>query len=244
MFLPESFHNLPMMFLFIIINGLLLYFILSGLSYYFFFVKKKDKYHPKYKRKPEKIKSSIKWAVVSLIGNAVVVAPLHLLILRDQTKIYYNVGDYGIAWLIFSIFLYLFVTETSIYWTHRWLHWKKPYKHLHYYHHQFRLPTPWASVAFHPVDSFAQALPHHLCMFLFPVHIYVYLGFLTFVTVWAVMIHDRVSFINWKVINYTDHHTAHHWYNNYNFGQFFTFWDRLGGTYKDPDELPPQVFEN
>ena len=27
-------------------------------------------------------------------------------------------------------------------------------------------------------------------------------------------------------------------------GQFFTFWDRIGGTYKDPDELPQQVFEN
>ncbi|MEZ5024346.1 MAG: hypothetical protein R2728_13985 [Chitinophagales bacterium] len=92
-------------------------FYLSGLSYYVFFVKKKDKYHPKYKKKPEKIKASIKWAIISLVGNAIVVAPLHLLMLKDKTKIYYNVGDYGIGWLIISIFLYLFVTETSIYWT-------------------------------------------------------------------------------------------------------------------------------
>lgn len=244
MFVPESLHNFPGMLAFIFLNGLLLYAALSGLSYWYFFVKKKDKYHPKYKKDAKKIKLSWKWAVLSLAGNALVVAPLHLLILKNKTKIYYNIGDYSIWWLLASILIYLFVTETMIYWTHRWLHLKKPYRMFHYYHHQFRLPTPWASVAFHPLDSFAQALPHHLIMFLIPINIYVYLGFLTFVTVWAVMIHDRVSFINWKVINYTGHHTAHHFYNNYNFGQFFTFWDRIGGTYKDPDELPKTALEH
>lgn len=31
-------------------------------------------------------------------------------------------------------------------------------------------------------------------------------------------------------------HTMHHLYFNYNYGQFTTLWDRLGGSYRRPDE--------
>ena len=31
-------------------------------------------------------------------------------------------------------------------------------------------------------------------------------------------------------------HTMHHLYFNYNYGQFTTLWDRLGGSYRKPDE--------
>jgi lathosterol oxidase len=66
------------------------------------------------------------------------------------------------------------------------------------------------------------------------VHAGVYLASVTFVTLWAVCIHDRVSFIRWPWLNYTDHHTLHHWYSDFNLGQYFTFWDRLVGTYRSP----------
>jgi lathosterol oxidase len=36
-------------------------------------------------------------------------------------------------------------------------------------------------------------------------------------------------------INSAAHHTVHHLEFNYNFGQYFTLWDRIGGTYKRPD---------
>jgi len=31
-------------------------------------------------------------------------------------------------------------------------------------------------------------------------------------------------------------HTVHHLYFNYNYGQFSTLWDRLGGSYRKPDD--------
>jgi sterol desaturase/sphingolipid hydroxylase (fatty acid hydroxylase superfamily) len=36
------------------------------------------------------------------------------------------------------------------------------------------------------------------------------------------------------VINGAACHTMHHLYFNYNYGQFTTFWDRVGGTYQVP----------
>ena len=141
-------------------------------------------------------------------------------------------------YLIASFGVYLFFTETLIYWTHRALHHRVLYKWIHLKHHEFRKPIPFAGVSFNPIDSFLQALPHHLCALFLPIHVGIYLGMLTLVTIWAVLIHDRVSFVRWGGLLYTGHHTIHHHYNKYNFGQFFTFWDRWGGTYKSPHDDP------
>lgn len=43
---------------------------------------------------------------------------------------------------------------------------------------------------------------------------------------------------NSPIINGAACHTMHHLYFNYNYGQFTTLWDRLGGSYREPnDEL-------
>jgi len=152
--------------------------------------------------------------------------------------VYFDPARYGYAWLVASFFVYLFLTETFVYWIHRGLHHRSLYTWLHLKHHEFRKPTPFAGVAFNPLDSFLQALPHHVCALLLPVHVSIYMGMLTFVAVWAVLIHDRVSIVRHPFVLYTGHHTIHHHFNKYNYGQFFTFWDRWGGTYKSPFEQP------
>ncbi|MBX3274598.1 MAG: sterol desaturase family protein [Sandaracinaceae bacterium] len=222
-------------FLGLVVGGLTFYGLLSTLSYFYFFRWRKERYHPRYVEDPVQIKSALSWSAVSLLGNAVLTTPFHLAVAYGWSEVYYDVSDFGWPWLFASIGIYLAVTETMIYWVHRALHWGPLWKYVHRPHHSFKQPTSFVGVAFNPLDSFAQGLAHHLCVFLFPVHVGVYLFFVAFVTVWAVMIHDRVSFVRWKGINYTGHHTVHHWYDNYNFGQFFTLWDRLGGTYKDPE---------
>ncbi|CAG8843491.1 32811_t:CDS:1, partial [Racocetra persica] len=32
------------------------------------------------------------------------------------------------------------------------------------------------------------------------------------------------------------HHTLHHLYFNYNYGQYFTIWDKIGGSHRFPSE--------
>ena len=50
------------------------------------------------------------------------------------------------------------------------------------------------------------------------------------------MIHDGNHMYNNKIVNGTACHTVHHLYFSYNFGQFTTLWDRLGGSYRRPDD--------
>ena len=164
--------------------------------------------------------------------------PIEVLILSGASEVYFSVAEHGWLYLLGSVFAVLAVAETSIYWIHRALHTRFLYRHLHVFHHRFREPTPLASLAFHPLDSFAQALPYHICALLFPLHVWVYNGFVTLVTIWAVMIHDRIRWTPLSFVNHAGCHTAHHWYFRYNYGQFFTFWDRLCGTYHSPADLP------
>lgn len=230
--LPE--HPL-VMFLTLTTGGLLAYGALASLSYLYFFKWRGSKYHPGYRSDGPENRRAVKWSAASVAGNALLMTPIHLLIALGYGKVYWDVDDHGWGWLGISFVLYMVVTETMIYWTHRALHVGPLYRYIHHPHHSFKVTTPWVGVAFNPLDSFAQALPHHLCVFLFPVHGGMYLFMVAFVTLWAVMIHDRVSFVRWGGINYTGHHTLHHWYAHYNYGQFFTFWDRIMGTYLSPE---------
>lgn len=111
---------------------------------------------------------------------------------------------------------------------------------FHKPHHIWKIPTPFASHAFHPVDGFLQGLPYHIYPFFFPLHKVLYLGLYVFVNIWTISIHDgdyRVPSSLISVINGSAHHTDHHLFFDYNYGQYFTLWDRLGGSYRHPSAL-------
>ncbi len=220
------------------IGGLLFYPITSGTSWLYYFVLRRQRFFPhedgQKQQQAEQRKKEWLWAVLNISGHAALTAPIHHLVVTGKSKVYFDVSDKGVPYLLLSIGLILLITEPLVYWAHRILHHPWLYKHIHLHHHQFRVPSPWTSMAFHPVDSFMQAIPHHICVFLFPVHAGVYLFFIVFLQVWSTFIHERVSWVRWSVINYTAHHTLHHKANKYNYGQFTTLPDRLFGTYRSP----------
>jgi len=227
------------------IGALALFFVLAGVSYGYFFVWKKDRFHPSYVADPAENRSAIKWSIIGILGNAALISPIHYVIADGHSKLYYSVSDLGWGYLIASIPIMLIFTETCIYWIHRALHWGPLYQRIHRIHHQYQRPTTFVGLAFNPLDSFLQGLPHHIGVFFFPMYIWAYLISLSFVYLWAVMIHDRVSFVRWGLINNTGRHTLHHWYYDYNFGQYTTIWDRLCGTHRSPyegcEEVPAGV---
>jgi lathosterol oxidase len=125
---------------------------------------------------------------------------------------------------------------------------------VHKPHHLWKIPTPFAAYAFHPLvrhglntfisyyfvhvlfsflishwcfisqDGYLQALPYHLFPFIFPLHKGLYLGLFGFVMTWTVFIHDGAYFVSGSWINGAAHHTIHHLEFSYNYGQYFTLW--------------------
>lgn len=225
---------------FFFVSGLVLYVLSAGSSYLYYHWLRRDRFFPASERRSDERRWLLRewgWSLFNLAGNALLIAPIHQLVLQGKSRIYVDVHAYGWGYLAFSVVLLLLVTEGLVYGAHRLLHVPWLYRHLHVHHHKFRVPSPWTGMAFHPLDSFLQSLPLHLCAFLFPVHVALYLGFLTFLQLWATFIHERVTWVTWGGLLFTAHHTVHHRFNKYNYGQFTTLFDRLFGTHRSPDGL-------
>jgi len=229
--------SLPGLFVIQFVFGLAMYYALSWLSFRYFFVWRKEHYFPgEPKPDPAEDRDAQKLAFWNLLGNAALGTPFQYWIFHGRGRIYYSIGERGWAYFVFSAVLCLLLTELGVYWAHRWLHHPWLYKHLHLYHHKYRRPTPWVSMAFHPIDSWLQAVPTYLCALYIPMHISLYLGGFVFLMLWTFFIHDRVSWVRLPLVHYTAHHTIHHAYNKYNFGQYLTLFDRIFGSHKDPME--------
>ena len=234
------------LFLLMNVGGWLLYMISASFSFLFIFDRRLMQ-HPLILE--NQIRREIKVASSSIPFMAVPTVFIFLLEVKGYSKLYwYDRPNQTWANFLFeigcSVVLFLLFTDFLIYWIHRGLHHKSVYKYLHKTHHLWKVPTPFASHAFHPIDGFLQSCPYHIYPFLFPLHKIVYLSLFLAVNFWTVSIHDgdyRVPEVLKPIINGSAHHTDHHLLYNYNYGQFFTLWDRIGGSFRTPDAFNAQA---
>jgi lathosterol oxidase len=176
-------------------------------------------------------------AVNAMPFIAILTMPFFLADVRGYSKLYDSWSDEPFKYYNYlQVPFFLLFTDFCIYFIHRGLHHPLIYKTLHKPHHKWIMPTPYASVAFHPVDGWMQSVPYHVYPLLFPLQKLAYLGFYLFVQIWTVMIHDGEYVANTPILNGAACHTMHHLYFNYNYGQYTTLWDRLGGSYRKPNK--------
>lgn len=136
----------------------------------------------------------------------------------------------------------MFIHETYYYWIHRLMHHPKLYKIVHKVHHDSFIPSPWTAFSFHPIEAVLEALILPLMLFIIPVHYYTLLSYLMIMTISSVINHLNVEIYpegfeknklgKWLIG--ATHHSLHHSQFRYNFGLYFTFWDKWTGT-ESPD---------
>jgi sterol desaturase/sphingolipid hydroxylase (fatty acid hydroxylase superfamily) len=132
----------------------------------------------------------------------------------------------------------LLVHDTYFYWAHRWMHHKSVFRLVHRVHHLSTNPSPWAAMAFHPVESVIEGSVIALIAFLFPVHPLAIGIFLLIMMIYNVYGHlgyelypkgfSRSQIGRW--INTSVNHNMHHQHVNGNYGLYFLWWDRWMGT--------------
>jgi lathosterol oxidase len=211
------------------------YFLFATLSFYTVFDRDTVMNHPRILE--NQIYLEIAQAARAMPLMAVFTVPFFLVEIRGFTKLYDSASEAPWPWYQWAQFpLFLVFTDCCVYWIHRGLHHPLAYKALHKPHHRWLMPTPYASHAFHPLDGFAQSLPYHIFPFLFPLQKLVYVLLFVLVNIWTIIIHDGEFASHGPVLNGAAHHTVHHLYFNYNYGQYTTLWDRIGGSYRTPDE--------
>ena len=219
--------------------GMFFYFLFCTIDYVYFFKIKKSKFIPKLEGKFF-ILQDITASMENMLKEAFLVALIRVAHPRLSFA-YYNVNDYPLWWIPLSICLHMIFDETCTYWAHRWLHtYKFLYQNMHIIHHRSVDVTPYAAFAFHYFDAFMQAAPTFLSCFFFPLHINIILVWSFITMCWAISIHDNVPALPFKIFLYSTHHTIHHERGEgsfKNYGKFTSVWDRMMGTYDDPDRI-------
>lgn len=156
---------------------------------------------------------------------------------KGWTKCYPSIREVGvISYTVWTI-IYLILVEFGIYWMHRGLHDIKPlYKWLHATHHIYNKEntlSPFAGLAFNPVDGILQASPHVICILFMPTHFLTHIVLLFAEAVWTANIHDCIHGKVWPIMG-AGYHTIHHTTYRHNYGHYTILMDWLFGTLRDP----------
>jgi len=221
----------------------IIYFLFAGLSYAFIFNHDMMR-HPRFLK--NQVKNEIRASLKAFPLMTLLTLPWFQAEVMGYSRLYDGADRYGYAYLVLSVPLFLLFTDYCIYWVHRWLHVPLLYKIFHKPHHKWIIPTPFASHAFHPVDGYLQSVPYHLFIFIFPLHRLLYLVLFVAVNFWSIFIHDSDMITGHpleNVINGPAHHTLHHLYFTCNYGQYFTWADRVGKSYRHPESSLDPLLE-
>lgn len=225
------------------------YLILASVAFLIFYVIKKHawqfrKIQSRFPLRKDYVREIVYSILTSFIfagvGFAVFLTPF-----ARYTQVYYKVSDYGWGYLAASVILIIFLHDTYFYWMHRLIHHKSVYKYVHRVHHLSTNPSPWAAMAFHPLEAVLEAGIIVLVAFLFPVHPLAIGIFLLFMMIYNVYGHlgyelypkGFAKSLVGRWINTSVNHNMHHQYFKGNYGLYFLFWDRwLGTLHPDYDE--------
>eukprot|EP00007_Cunea_sp_BSH-02190019_P000896 CAMPEP_0174230206 /NCGR_PEP_ID=MMETSP0417-20130205/1012_1 /TAXON_ID=242541 /ORGANISM="Mayorella sp, Strain BSH-02190019" /LENGTH=283 /DNA_ID=CAMNT_0015307851 /DNA_START=38 /DNA_END=886 /DNA_ORIENTATION=- len=224
-------------------GGMFFYLFFASISYYYYFVLYRSYYFPGKNHLPSdealrnQIRTEIGIALPSIPGMALLTVPFNVLAHLGYTYTYRRLDEYGYPYVVFSILMFLFFSDMTIYWIHRGLHSKALYKNVHKAHHTFRVVTPFSSHAFSALDGWSQSTPYLVFPFILPIHNWTLFALYIGVNLWTVAIHDRIPYYKGSIVNSTMHHDAHHRFFFYNYGQYFSMWDKIGGSYRDPADL-------
>lgn len=100
--------------------------------------------------------------------------------------------------------------------------------------------SPFAGLAFHPLDGILQAFPYAVALFVVPMHFMLHEFLLFGTALWTANIHDNIHG-NVLPIMGAGWHTIHHTSYKHNYGHYFVIMDWLFGTLISPAEYAAQT---
>jgi sterol desaturase/sphingolipid hydroxylase (fatty acid hydroxylase superfamily) len=218
------------------------YFLIAGLFHMVFYVWFRQRWQQRRLGKKDvdknQFRKEVKWSLITSVIFAFAGALTTVLWQKGYTRIYVEINEYPLWYLPASLAISMLVHETYYYWLHRWMHVPAVFKLMHKVHHDSNTTSPWTAFSFHPLEGLLQAIILPLTIMFLPMHYYVLLLQLSIMTFSSVINHLEIevypskfnnNFIGRWMIGAT-HHSLHHKQFKYNFGLYFTFWDKWKRT--------------
>jgi Delta7-sterol 5-desaturase len=218
------------------------YFIAAGVAFVVFWVWKRERYRrriiPRALPDAKKMWHDVRWSLSTIVIFATVGTAIFFGHRHGVFRRYDSIASHGWPWLLLSIVLLVVLHDTYFYWTHRAMHHRWLFRHVHRVHHASSSTSPWTAYAFSPLEAIVHAAFLPAIWLVVPLHEVAVFVFLVFMIVRNVLGHLSIelysrgftqrSFLGLHTT--TTHHALHHQSFDHNYGLYFTFWDRVMGT--------------
>ncbi|KRA60286.1 sterol desaturase [Caulobacter sp. Root655] len=156
----------------------------------------------------------------------------------------YIARSLGPVWFWTSLVLMIVAHDAWFYWTHRLIHDRRLFRAFHRRHHRSNNPSPFTAYSFDLGEAAINALFVPLWMMLVPTQWPVAGLFMLHQIVRNTLGHsgyelfparrDGRPLLPW--LTTVTHHDLHHAQAGWNYGLYFTWWDKMMGT-ENPDYL-------
>ena len=153
-------------------------------------------------------------------------------------------SHWGLVWGLASLVLMVIAHDAYFYWTHRLMHDPRLFRRMHRRHHRSHNPSPFTAYSFDLAEAAVLASFVPLWMILVPTPWPVVGLFMLHQIVRNTLGHSGYELMpenrnGRPVLGFlttTTHHDLHHAEAGWNYGLYFTWWDRMMGT-EHPDYL-------
>lgn len=147
-------------------------------------------------------------------------------------------ASWGWGWAIASFVLMVIGHDAYFYWTHRVVHDPRLFRTFHRRHHRSHNPSPFTAYSFDVAEAAMQALFVPIWMVIVPTDWAVLGVFMLHQIVRNTMGHSGYELFPsrhdgkpmFDFFTTVTHHDIHHAEARWNYGLYFTWWDRLMGT--------------
>jgi sterol desaturase/sphingolipid hydroxylase (fatty acid hydroxylase superfamily) len=151
--------------------------------------------------------------------------------------LYMDPAARGWPWFWASVVILIVAHDAWFYWTHRLIHHPRLFRRMHRRHHRSYNPSPFTSYSFDVAEAIVNAAYLPLIVLMIPVSpmaIFIFTGHM--------MIRNAVGHCGYELfpawrgkplfdwLTTVTHHDLHHAQAGWNFGLYFTFWDKIMGT--------------
>jgi len=176
-------------------------------------------------------------AIFSTIGLSIyVMDKLSLLPLPHLAQ------TWGPVWFWVSLGAMILAHDAYFYWVHRIMHRPKYFRRAHRRHHLSHITTPFTAYSFDLIEAALMAAFVPLWLIVFPTPFLVTALFMLHQIFRNTLLHAGYEMMParrdgrpmFDFLTTATHHNLHHMQAPYNFGLYFTWWDRWMGT-ENPD---------
>jgi lathosterol oxidase len=171
------------------------------------------------------------------------VTTLSTLAMRELGLVRMALDGFGWGTLALQTVAIVLAHDAYFYWMHCAIHHKRLFRTWHLHHHKSRTPTPWAAYSFSSWEAVSEAAFVPLYLLLASTLGAEYLGVTMFLFLWHMIIRNVIWHCGTEIYprwwldspltrwwNTVTHHDLHHSSGTWNFGLYFTWWDRWMGT--------------